>query len=222
MNSKLKINKDNFYSVSEEICNIMDSTTVSSVTPLQLSVFHYYIEEKMVESLAPILEGKSITRAKWRVLTKLGIKEFIEFTGAYKRVAMTATYLAQRSEELGREYTVIPCRVVGNTQEGIDGHAVSFDNEDFYMVYTPKSPILVLNRDSLFNKKHRENLQRAWSERGAIKEDMVEFSLYDFNIIKFNKKELELTEEYHTDSEGIQCLIREVKVGESKCIINQK
>lgn len=130
----LQLHLNSLYDLDEELGKMMDSTTITTIRPLQISIFHYFIEEVLVRTLKPILKGKSITRAKWKVLTLLGIKEFIKFNKTYKRLVMTTAYLGNTVEGVEQKYERFPVKVKGKGTNSIDGYAVSLNSIDYYMV----------------------------------------------------------------------------------------
>lgn len=182
---------NSLYVLDEELGKMMDSTTITTIRPLQISIFHYFIEEELVRTLKPILKGKSITRAKWKVLTLLGIKEFIKFNKTYKRLVMTTAYLGNTVEDVEQKYERFPVKVKGIGTNSIDGYAVSLNRIDYYMVYLTREVELV----------HID---------GQIK------AFRDFKIITFKNKDMETTDKTYTNVEGGEYLITEVELEEEQ------
>ncbi|XWX32622.1 hypothetical protein LCFBJUUZ_CDS0163 [Staphylococcus phage PG-2021_76] len=187
----LQLHLNTLYDLDEQLCNMMESTTITTLRPLQLSVFHYFIEEVMVAKLKPILKGKSITRAKWRVLKLLGVKEFIKFNETYKRLVMTTAYLSEVAEDVGYSYHRFPVKVKGNGKNDIDGYAVSLNRIDYYMVYLKRGVTFVYDDDTTKT-----------------------FS--DFRIIHFKNKDKEITNKTYTNVNGAEFLITEVSLEEEE------
>lgn len=182
---------NSLYVLDEELGKMMDSTTITTIRPLQLSIFHYFIEEELVRTLKPILKGKSITRAKWKVLTLLGIKEFIKFNKTYKRLVMTTAYLGNTVEDVEQEYERFPVKVKGIGTNSIDGYAVSLNSLDYYMVYLTEGVTMIYPDESI--KTFR-----------------------DFKIITFKNKDMEITDKLYTDVDRGEYLITEVELEEEQ------
>lgn len=187
----LQLHLNSLYELDEQLRKMLDSTTVTTLRPLQLSVFHYFIEEVMVRTLKPILEGKSILRAKWRVFRLLGVKEFIKFNETYKRLVMTTAYLAGVAEDVGYAYHKFPVKVKGNGVSDIDGYAVSLDRIDYYMVYLTKEGLMI----------YLDGQNKA---------------ILDFKIINFKDKDKEITNKKFTNVDGAEFLITEVSLKEEE------
>ena len=187
----LQVHLNNLYELDEQLGAMLDSTTVTTLKPLQLSIFHYFIEEVMVRNLKPILEGKGILRAKWKVFRLLGVKEFIKFNETYKRLVMSTAYLAGIAEDVDYAYHKFPVKVKGDGISSIDGYAVSLNRIDYYMVYLTREVELV----------HID---------GQIK------AFRDFKIITFKNKDMETTDKTYTNVEGGEYLITEVDLEEEQ------
>ena len=187
----LQLHLNSLYDLDEELGKMMDSTTITTIRPLQISIFHYFIEEVLVRTLKPILKGRSIARAKWKVLTLLGIKEFIKFNKTYKRLVMFTAYLAGIAEDVDYAYHKFPVKVKGDGISSIDGYAVSLNRIDYYMVYLTREVELV----------HID---------GQIK------AFRDFKIITFKNKDMETTDKTYTNVEGGEYLITEVELEEEQ------
>lgn len=187
----LQLHLNNLYELDEQLSKMLDSTTITTLRPLQLSVFHYFIEEVMVRNLKPILRGKSILRAKWKVFKLLGVKEFIKFNETYKRLVMYTAYLAEIAEDVGYAYHKFPVKVKGNGVRDIDGYAVSLNRIDYYMVYLKKGVTFVYpdGQTKLFR---------------------------DFKIINFKNKDKEITNKEFTNVDGAVFLITEVSLEEEE------
>uniref|UniRef100_A0AB39C8L3 Uncharacterized protein n=1 Tax=Staphylococcus phage UHP46 TaxID=3234966 RepID=A0AB39C8L3_9CAUD len=187
----LQSHLNNLYELDEQLGAMLDSTTITTLRPLQLSVFHYFIEEVMVRNLKPILRGKSILRAKWRVFRLLGAKEFIKFNETYKRLVMYTAYLAEVAEDVGYAYHKFPVKVKGNGVSDIDGYAVSLNRIDYYMVYLTKGVTMV----------YPDGQTKAFR---------------DFKIINFKNKDKEITNKEFTNVDGAVFLITEVSLEEEE------
>lgn len=187
----LQLHLNSLYDLDEELGKMMDSTTITTIRPLQISIFHYFIEEVLVRTLKPILKGKSIARAKWKVLTLLGIKEFIKFNKTYKRLVMTTAYLGNTVEDVEQEYERFPVKVKGNGTNSIDGYAVSLDRIDYYMVYLTEGVTMLYPDESI--KTFR-----------------------DFKIITFKNKDMEITNKKYINVDRGKYLITEVDLEEEQ------
>lgn len=187
----LQLHLNSLYELDEQVGKMMESTTITTLRPLQLSVFHYFIEEVMVRTLKPILEGKSILGAKWKVLKLLGVKELVKFNETYKRLVKSTVYLASVAEDVGYAYHKFPVKVKGNGVSDIDGYAVSLDRINYYMVYLTKGGTLV----------HSEGQTKV---------------LRDFKIINFKNKDKEETNKRFTNVDGAEFLITEVSLEEEE------
>ena len=182
---------NSLYVLDEELGKMMDSTTITTIRPLQLSIFHYFIEEELVRTLKPILKGKSITRAKWKVFRLLGVKEFIKFNETYKRLVMFTAYLAGIAEDVEQKYERFPVKVKGIGTNSIDGYAVSLNSLDYYMVYLTEGVTMIYLDESI--KTFR-----------------------DFKIITFKNKDMEITDKLYTDVDRGEYLITEVELEEKQ------
>lgn len=185
----LRLHLNKLYELDEQLGAMLDSTTITTLKPLQLSIFHYFIEEVMVRSLKPILEGKGILRAKWKVFRLLGAKEFIKFNKTYKRLVKSTAYLAGVAEDVEYSYYRFPVKVKGNGVSSIDGYAVSLNRIDYYMVYLTKGVTLV----------HSDGQTKAFR---------------DFKIINFKHKDKKTTNKKFTNVDGAEFLITKVKLEE--------
>ena len=182
---------NSLYVLDEELGKMMDSTTITTIRPLQISIFHYFIEEELVRTLKPILKGKSITRAKWKVLTLLGIKEFIKFNKTYKRLVMTTAYLGNTVEDVEQKYERFPVKVKGIGTNSIDGYAVSLNSLDYYMVYLTEGVTMIYPDESI--KTFR-----------------------DLKIITFKNKDMEITNKKYINVDKEEYLITEVELEEEQ------
>ncbi|ANT44833.1 hypothetical protein HOR18_gp170 [Staphylococcus phage vB_SscM-1] len=187
----LRLHLNNLYELDEQLRAMLDSTTVTTLRPLQLSIFHYFIEEVMVRNLKPILEGKGILRAKWKVFRLLGTKEAIKFNETYKRLVMSTAYLAEVAEDVDYAYHKFPVKVKGNGTSSIDGYAVSLNRIDYYMVYLTKGVTMV----------YPDGQTKAFR---------------DFKIINFKNKDKEITDKEFTNVDGAVFLITEVSLEEEE------
>jgi len=187
----LQLHLNSLYDLDEELGKMMDSTTITTIRPLQISIFHYFIEEVLVRTLKPILKGRSIARAKWKVLTLLGIKEFIKFNKTYKRLVMTTAYLGNTVEDVEQKYERFPVKVKGNGTNSIDGYAVSLNRLDYYMVYLTEGVTMLYPDESI--KTFR-----------------------DFKIITFKNKDMEITNKKYINVDRGKYLITEVDLEEEQ------